>query len=162
MIKPTTALATADRPHSQGLQSGLANVLSPVDHHPDDDTIIQQLADAVRVNDRDAVFAIASRLVDGSPAVGEQLALERLIEKIVIRVGKMLSATRSESRYWRSDRAAQECNVAPRTFAEWMAEGKVRFYKVGRVVLIDPAELKADLSKFRRQRMPRRRMRRTE
>jgi len=58
------------------------------------------------------------------------------------------------------ERAAKECSVSERTFADWRAAGKVRFYKVGRRVLIKPSELQEDLTKFRRQRMPKRRMRR--
>jgi hypothetical protein len=149
--------------HTQPPREDLAIVECATDHHVQDDkTIIQQLADAVATGDRDEVFFVAKRLVDSTPAVGEQLELERLIETIVIKVGKALLATRKESHYWRLDRAAEACNVSPRTFAEWLADGKVHFFKLGRVVLIDPVELKADLSKFHRQRTPRRRMRRTE
>src|ERR1017187_3038141 len=50
--------------------------------------------------------------------------------EIMQEVGKMRTATRSESRYWRLDRAADECMVATRTFAEWLAGGEGRVYKI--------------------------------
>ena len=63
----------------------------------------------------------------------------------------------SESRYWSIDRAAQECAVSKRTFSDWLAAGKIRYYQPNHRVLIDPVELKEDLTKFRRQRVWRRR-----
>lgn len=65
-------------------------------------------------------------------------------------------ATDNTSRYWSPERAARECGVSKRTFAEWMATGKVQFFKPSRRVLIDPTILATDLAKFRRQRMPKR------
>src|ERR1039458_1634305 len=56
------------------------------------------------------------------------------IEKIVREAARAELATKN-SRYWSPERAAVECTVSNRTFADWLAEGKVRFYKVGRRVL---------------------------
>ena len=83
------------------------------------------------------------------------------IDRIVREAVRAELATKN-SRYWSPERAAVECTVSNRTFAEWLAEGKVRFYKVGRRVLINPTELTEDLTKFRRRKTPKRQMRRQE
>ena len=83
--------------------------------------------------------------------------IEEIVEKVVTTAASL--KTQGDSRYWSPERAAYECDVCERTFAEWMAVGKVRFYKPCGRVLIDPKELKEDLTKFRRRRTPKRRKR---
>jgi len=67
MTAPAKAPSTTDCPQLQGLQSGLALVSSPVDHHAHDEVnLMRTLVDAVATGDRDAVFTIARCLVSGS------------------------------------------------------------------------------------------------
>jgi excisionase family DNA binding protein len=47
--------------------------------------------------------------------------------------------------YWSPERAAQYVSTSKRTFADWMADGKVRFRKIGKKVLVHQAELDEDL-----------------
>jgi hypothetical protein len=85
------------------------------------------------------------------PLDAEQV--ERILREVV---RSELAAAGNDSRYWSPQRAARECGVSKRTFAEWMATGKVQFFKPSRRVLIDPTILATDLAKFRRQRTPKR------
>ena len=84
------------------------------------------------------------------------------VQRIAEAVCEKLGTIRSDSRYWSPERAAYECSVSERTFAEWMAEGKISFFKVGRRVLIDPKLLDEDLAKYLQRRMPKRRKRQTQ
>ena len=84
------------------------------------------------------------------------------VQRIAAAVCEKLGTIRSDSRYWSPERAAYECSVSERTFAEWMAEGKISFFKVGRRVLIDPKLLDEDLAKYLQRRMPKRRKRQTQ
>jgi len=83
------------------------------------------------------------------------------IERIVRDVIQSELAIR-DTRYWSPRRAARECGVSERTFAEWMAAGKVQFFEPSRRVLIDSTILAEDLAKFRRHRTPKRRIRSLE
>jgi len=84
------------------------------------------------------------------------------VQRIATAVCKKLDTIRSDTRYWSIDRAAHECIMSKRAFADCMAQGKVRFHKVGRRVLIDPKLLDEDLAKYLQRRTPKRRKRQTQ
>ena len=128
-------------------------------------------SDTIRCNDDDGLpvvppgtkVVVQELIIEGGPMryrPPKPLDAEQ-VEKIVREAVRTELATKN-SRYWSPERAAVECTVSNRTFAEWIADGKVRFYKVGRRVLIDPTELKEDLTKFHRRKTPKRQMRRQE
>ena len=106
----------------------------------------------------------ADRAESPSSAVPAEPATltEADVQRIAAAVCEKLGTIRSDSRYWSPERAAYECSVSERTFAEWMAEGKISFFKVGRRVLIDPKLLDEDLAKYLQRRTPKRRKRQTQ
>ena len=84
------------------------------------------------------------------------------VQRIAEAVCEKLSTNRSDTRYWNIERAAHECTVDKRTFAEWMAKGKVSFYKINRRVFIDPKLMHEELAPHLQRRLPKRRKRRTQ
>lgn len=86
--------------------------------------------------------------------------VHRIAAAVCERLSKVQPPTSSETRYWSVELAAHECGqVSKRTFAEWMADGSITYYKKKGRVLIDPKLLDEELSKFRRRRSPKRRKR---
>ena len=73
MIKPPTTAAAPLSPPSEERQTALAKVPSSVDHPLDENEILKELSNMIALDNRDAVLALAKRLVDGSPAVVEQV-----------------------------------------------------------------------------------------
>lgn len=86
--------------------------------------------------------------------------IQRIKEAVLAAIRGDPASENTNSRYWTPERAARECTVSDRTFAQWMADGKVRFFKPGHRVVVDPQQLAEDLTKFRRHRVPKSRMRR--
>ena len=93
---------------------------------------------------------------------GQSTLTEADVQRIAAAVCEKLGTNHSDTRYWSIDRAAYECSMSKRAFADCMAKGKVRFHKVGRRVLIDPKLLDEDLAKYLQRRMPKRRKRQTQ
>src|ERR1017187_6838948 len=116
MTQPTTTALAPVRLHTKASKTGLASV-PPGGDHPshDDETVMQELADAVRANDRDAVFALAKRLVDGTPAVVEQVATV-------------------EDKWLTVEEVVQYANVSRMTVYRWRNEQGLKFAKIGNVV----------------------------
>ena len=100
------------------------------------------------------------------PAIGsasEQTTLtDADVQRIAAAVCEKLGTNRSDTRYWNIERAAHECTVDKRTFAEWMARGKVSFYKIKRRVFIDPKLMHEELAPYLQRRTPKRRKRQTQ
>jgi excisionase family DNA binding protein len=92
------------------------------------ESIMQELVDAVATGDRDAVFAVASRFVEGVPAVVEQ--------KITV-----------EDKWLTVDEVAAHANVCRMTVWRWRNERGLKFSKVGTVVRIRRSELDGLLNK---------------
>ena len=84
------------------------------------------------------------------------------VQRIAEAVCEKLGTVRSDTRYWSIERAAHECSMSERTFAEWMANGKVSFYKINRRVFIDPKLMHEELAPYLQRRAPKRRKRRTQ
>lgn len=51
--------------------------------------------------------------------------------------------------YWTKKDAARELRVCERTLCEWMNKGMIPFYKIGRTVRLERAEVVAALGNFR-------------
>jgi excisionase family DNA binding protein len=82
--------------------------------------------------------------------------VQHIADAVCEKLSAFLSTVNNDTRYWSPERAAHECSVSKRTFAQWMADGKIRIYAVGGRVLIDPQVLEEDLAKYLTRRMPRR------
>ena len=100
------------------------------------------------------------------PAIGsasEQSTLtEADVQRIATAVCEKLGTVRSDTRYWSIERAAHECGVSKRAFADWMEKGKVSFYKPDRRVFIDPQLMHEELAPYLQRRTPKRRKRQTQ
>jgi predicted DNA-binding transcriptional regulator AlpA len=81
----TTATSTAQHPHSRASKRSVDSVDTREQHTCNTDETIRKLADAVRANDHDAVYAMAKCLVDGESssrmAVPQLLSVEEIAVK---------------------------------------------------------------------------------
>ena len=84
------------------------------------------------------------------------------VQRIAEAVCEKLGTVRSDTRYWSIERAAHECGVSKRAFADWMEKGKVSFYKPDRRVFIDPQLMHEELAPYLQRRTPKRRKRQTQ
>jgi len=92
------------------------------------ESIMQELVDAVATSDRDAVFAIAKRLVDaGSADTGQ--------------------TNRPEDKWLTVTQVAEYANVSRMTAWRWRNEQGLKFTKVGGVVRVRRSELDGFLNR---------------
>ena len=127
MTKPATTAATANTLHTDEGEDGLDCVRHPP-HTEREGAIMQKLIEAVAANDRDAVFAIAQRLVNGAHAVGEH-------------------ANKPEDKWMTVEEVAAHANVSRMTAWRWRNEQGLKFTKIGNVVRIRRSELDRFLNK---------------
>jgi hypothetical protein len=95
----------------------------------------------------------------GAGGLNSHVLTEADVQRIAEAVCKILQPpASSDTRYWSVERAAHECGeVSKRTFAQWMADGKIRIRPIGGRVLIDPKMLEEDLAKYQVRRISKRR-----
>ena len=69
-------------------------------------------------------------------------------------LGEVLQAKRKKIMYLRYPDMAQELGVSLRTLKGWVAERLVPYVKIKRLVLFEPAKVKAALERLERKAVP--------
>jgi excisionase family DNA binding protein len=117
MIKPPTTVAAPLSPPSEERQTALAKVPPSVDHPLDENEILKELSNMIALDNRNAVLALAKRLIGCPPAVVEQAATV-------------------EDKWMTPGEAALYANISRMTIWRWRNERGLPFTKVGAVVRI--------------------------